>query len=258
MIQGSNVHLVGALIGALALFTLGLAVFLPYVGGQQRARTTDDDQKKLSSLAGRIPVCEIRDNLIVRRDGSFCAGWECTGVATQFASADRLEAVSSAMDVFIKGIRYSRAEFQFRYLIDHDTSEVFAATAGLCHVPKLACHLVGRKSALILECGHRRRAGPFDAPGGASLLETQSYLGSSVRAVTIRSLALARALPRGDDAIGCDSKGLSRGQGEGGYTAQPRRAQPTGCRVRSNPRNLPPRPRSNYPVTTAQRGGTGS
>jgi len=35
MIQGSNVHLVGALIGALALFTLALAVFLPYVGGQQ-------------------------------------------------------------------------------------------------------------------------------------------------------------------------------------------------------------------------------
>ena len=124
MIQGSNVHLVGALIGALALFTLALAVFLPYVGRQQGARTTDDDQKKLSSLAGRLPVCEIRDNLIVRRDGSFCAGWECAGVATQFASADRLEAVSSAMDAFIKGIRYSRAEFQFRYLIDHDTSEV--------------------------------------------------------------------------------------------------------------------------------------
>jgi TraG P-loop domain len=124
MIQGSNVHLVGALIGALALFTLALAVFLPYVGGQQRARTTDDDPKKLSSLAGRIPVCEIRDNLIMRRDGSFCAGWECAGVATQFASADRLEAVSSAMDAFIKGIRYSSVEFQFRYLIDHDTSEV--------------------------------------------------------------------------------------------------------------------------------------
>ncbi|PYU25959.1 MAG: hypothetical protein DMG32_10995 [Acidobacteria bacterium] len=124
MIQGSNIHLVGALIGALALFTLALAVFLPYVGRQQGARTTDDDQKKLSSLAGRLPVCEIRDNLIVRRDGSFCAGWECAGVATQFASADRLEAVSSAMDAFIKGIRYSRAEFQFRYLIDHDTSEV--------------------------------------------------------------------------------------------------------------------------------------
>jgi hypothetical protein len=124
MIQGSTIHLVGALIGALALFTLALAVFLPYASGSQRAPATDDDEKKLSSLTARIPVSEIRDNLIVRRDGSFCAGWECAGVATQFASADRLEEVSSAMDAFIKGIRHSEAELQFRYLIEYDTSEV--------------------------------------------------------------------------------------------------------------------------------------
>jgi type IV secretory system conjugative DNA transfer VirD4/TraG family protein len=124
MIEGSTVHLVGAVIGALALFTLALAVFMPYASGPQRTRATEDDDRKLSSLAARIPISGIRDNLIVRRDGSFCAGWECTGVATQFASTDRLEAVSCAIDAFVKGIRHSEVELQFRYLIDHATSEV--------------------------------------------------------------------------------------------------------------------------------------
>src|SRR5207244_12288414 len=53
-----------------------------------------------------------------------CAAWECAGVATQFTSTDRLEAVSSAIDAFIKGIRHSEVELQFRYLIDHATAEV--------------------------------------------------------------------------------------------------------------------------------------
>ncbi len=40
MIHGSTIHLVGALIGALALFTLAMAVFLPYASGPQRTRAT--------------------------------------------------------------------------------------------------------------------------------------------------------------------------------------------------------------------------
>jgi len=124
MIQGSTIHLVGALLGALALFTLALAVFLPNASGPRRPRETDQDEKKLVSLIARIPLSEIRDNLIVRRDGSFCAGWECAGVATQFTSAERLEAVSSTIDAFIKGIRHSEVELQFRYVIDYETSEV--------------------------------------------------------------------------------------------------------------------------------------
>src|SRR5581483_7526200 len=76
------------------------------------------DEKSLSSLAARIPVAEVRDDLIVRRDGSFCAGWECNGVATQFAHAERLEALSSTLDAFIKSIRHPEIELQFRYVID--------------------------------------------------------------------------------------------------------------------------------------------
>src|SRR5437016_4647133 len=126
MIQPATVHLVAVLIGALAILTLALAVFLPYGRARSETRTGHDggEQKAVTSLAARIPITEIRDNLIVRRDGSFCAGWECTGVATQFASAERLEAVSSAMDAFIKGIHHSEVALQFRYLIDHATAEV--------------------------------------------------------------------------------------------------------------------------------------
>ncbi len=104
MIQPSTIHLLAVLIGALALLTLALAVFLPYGSTRTEARSECGEngrQKVASALAGRIPISEIRDDLIVRRDGSFCAGWECVGVATQFASAERLEALSSALDAFI-------------------------------------------------------------------------------------------------------------------------------------------------------------
>ncbi len=125
MIQPSTIHLIATFIGALALLTLALAVFLPY--GSTRTETspesTGSGQKVVSSLASRIPISEIRDDLIVRRDGSFCAGWECVGIATQFASAERLEAVSSVLDAFIKGIRHPEVEIQFRYVVDHDTPQ---------------------------------------------------------------------------------------------------------------------------------------
>ncbi len=124
MIEASTVHLVAFVVGALAVVTLALAVFLPQIAGSGRYRFEAQDNSKLSSLAARIPVSEIRDGLIVRRDGSFCAGWECSGVATQFAGAERLEALSSALDAFIKGIRHPEVELQFRYLIDYETPRI--------------------------------------------------------------------------------------------------------------------------------------
>src|SRR5438270_12059606 len=124
MIQPSTLHLVAALIGALAVAMLALAVFLPQAAAGRRSESRTENELKLSSLAARVPISEIRDGLIVRKDGSFCAGWECSGIATQFASAERLEAVSSALDAFIKGIRHPETELQFRYVIDYETSRV--------------------------------------------------------------------------------------------------------------------------------------
>ncbi len=125
MIAPATVHLIAALVGALAILTLALAVFL---AKSAAARASSDSEfsngKTFSSLAARIPVSEIRDDLIVRRDGSFCAGWECSGIATQFADAERLEAVSSSLDAFIKAIRHPEIEFQFRYLIDSESPKL--------------------------------------------------------------------------------------------------------------------------------------
>src|ERR1700756_3448609 len=122
MIQPSTVHLVAALIGALAVAVLALAIFLPQAAaGRLRSESKTETELKLSSLGARVPISEIRDGLIVRRDGSFCAGWECSGVPTQFAGVERLEAVSSAIDAFIKSIRHPEIEFQFRYVINHET-----------------------------------------------------------------------------------------------------------------------------------------
>lgn len=124
MIEASTVHLVAALIGVLAVAILAMAVFLPLFAGSARCRLETENRSKLSSLAARVPISEIRDGLIVRRDGSFCAGWECSGVATQFDDAGRLEALSSALDAFIKDIRHPEIEFQFRYLVDYETPQV--------------------------------------------------------------------------------------------------------------------------------------
>src|SRR5947207_7975388 len=124
MIEFSTIHLVSALIGVLAIVILALAVFLPQAAGRTRIGSNAADQKTLSSLAARIPISEIRDDLIVRRDGSFCAGWECAGISTQFADAERLEAISNSLDAFIKGIRHPEVELQFRYVIDSETPQV--------------------------------------------------------------------------------------------------------------------------------------
>src|SRR6266446_8201694 len=130
MIQPFTLYLVAALIGALAVAVLALAVFLPQAAaGRSESRT--ENELKLSSLAARVPISEIRDGLIVRRDGSFCAGWECSGIATQFAGPERLEAVSSALDAFIKGIRHPEVELQFRYLIDYETPRVLEGRKAL-------------------------------------------------------------------------------------------------------------------------------
>src|SRR5438309_7290362 len=132
MIPASTLHLVAALIGALALVTLALAVFLPQAAaGRNRTEGQAADDTKLSSLAARVPISDIRDGLIVRRDGSFCAGWECSGIATQFANAERLEAVSAAFDAFIKGIRHPEIELQFRYLIDYETPRILEGRKAL-------------------------------------------------------------------------------------------------------------------------------
>src|SRR5581483_2853326 len=133
MIDPSVLHLVAALIGALAVVVIALAVVLPQAAAA-RGRLDTHKERSLSSLAARIPISEIRDELIVRRDGSFCAGWECAGIATQFSDGDRLESVSSALDAFIKGIRHPEIEFQFRYLIDYDSPRVLEErkTTGNC------------------------------------------------------------------------------------------------------------------------------
>src|SRR5215471_2784454 len=132
MIQPASIHLAAALIGALAVLMLALAVFLPQTAvARTRLGNVSNDDRTLSSLAARIPISEIRDDLIVRRDGSFCAGWECSGVATQFADAERLEAVSAAFDAFIKGIRHPEIELQFRYLIDYETPRVLEGRRAL-------------------------------------------------------------------------------------------------------------------------------
>jgi len=132
MIQPFTLYLVAALIGALAVAVLALAVFLPQAAaGRLPSESKTESELKLSSLASRVPISEIRDGLIVRKDGSFCAGWECSGVATQFADAERLEAVSAAFDAFIKGIRHPEIELQFRYLIDYETPRVLEGRKAL-------------------------------------------------------------------------------------------------------------------------------
>ncbi len=160
MIQASTLHLVVALIGALALVTLALAVFLPEAAaGRHCSESGTENEPKLSSLAARVPISEIRDGLIVRRDGSFCAGWECSGIATQFASAERLEAVSSALDAFIKGIRHPEIELQFRYVIDYETSRVLEARKALGCANSPAAWLEDNRLSFwrsAMDAGHMR------------------------------------------------------------------------------------------------------
>src|SRR5690349_21697539 len=71
MIAASTIHLLAALIGALAILTLALAVFLPQAAQRPRSGSDSANRSTLSSLTARIPISEIRDDLIVRRDGSF-------------------------------------------------------------------------------------------------------------------------------------------------------------------------------------------
>ena len=65
----SAVHLVALLIGAFAVVVLALAVFLPQsAAARHRSESEPEKRAKVSSLAERVPISEIRDGLIVRRD----------------------------------------------------------------------------------------------------------------------------------------------------------------------------------------------
>src|SRR6266705_2252503 len=160
MIQPFTLYLVAALIGALAVAVFALAIFLPQAAaGHLRSESKTASELQLSSLAARVPISEIRDGLIVRRDGSFCAGWECSGIATQFASAERLEAVSSALDAFIKGIRHPEIELQFRYVIDYETSRVLEARKALGCANSPAAWLEDNRLSFwrsAIDAGHMR------------------------------------------------------------------------------------------------------
>src|SRR5437016_7066165 len=132
MIQPFTLYLVAALMGALAVVVLALTVFLPQAAAARHGfESGTEDEPKLSSLAARVPISEIRDGLIVRKDGSFWAGWDCSAGASSCADADRLEAVSAAFDAFIKGIRHPEIGLQFRYLIDYETPRVLEGRRAL-------------------------------------------------------------------------------------------------------------------------------
>src|SRR5262249_47343740 len=160
MTEVSTIHLVAALIGALAIVILALAVFLPQAAERSRSACNASDQKTLSSLVARIPISEIRDDLVVRRDGSFCAGWECFGLSTQFADAERLEAVSSSLDAFIKGIRHPEIELQFRYIVYYETASGLGARETQSHcVTSAAAWLEENRASFWLsaiDSGHLR------------------------------------------------------------------------------------------------------
>jgi len=152
MIEPSAIHLVAALIGALAIVILALAVFLPQATDSTRHRSYSENEGKLSSLAARVPIAEIRDGLVVRRDGSFCAGWECSGVATQFANAERLETVSTALDAFIKSIRHPEIELQLRYVINPETPRVLEERIRLLPGSKRTAPCSGAQPLMLASC----------------------------------------------------------------------------------------------------------
>jgi type IV secretory pathway VirB4 component len=126
MIQASVTPLICAALGGLALFTLGLAVFLPIDAALRELPLTTSRDATFPLLATQVRVLEIRDDLIVRRDGSFAAGWHVEGVCTEYASPDRLEEVSHAIDAFLKSVRHPEVELQFRYIVSPENPDILA------------------------------------------------------------------------------------------------------------------------------------
>jgi len=125
MIHPSTIHLLVAAIAALALLLLGLSLVIPRANGLRELPCTSrmqDDEGKLSSLASRVPISEIRDGLVVRRDGSFCAAWEAVGCYAEFAPAERLEEISNSLDTLLRGVQHPGVELQVRYVIDSENS----------------------------------------------------------------------------------------------------------------------------------------
>jgi hypothetical protein len=62
MIQPFTLYLVAALIGAFAVAMLALAALLPQAAaGRLRSESKTESELKLSSLAARVPISEIRD-----------------------------------------------------------------------------------------------------------------------------------------------------------------------------------------------------
>lgn len=88
--------------------------------------TTKQHEASLSnpSLASLLPIRDLLDNVMVRTDGSYVAGFRLRGSLTYFAADDELNAAQQALDALIRSLEPEVIRVQFRYEVNEKASHV--------------------------------------------------------------------------------------------------------------------------------------
>ena len=71
-----------------------------------------------------LPVREYLDNVIVRSDGAFVAGYELTGMTTYFASDEGRDRGKLMLEALLRSLPEQSMRVQFRYEVVEDLGEL--------------------------------------------------------------------------------------------------------------------------------------
>src|SRR5205823_1656936 len=94
--------------------------------------TWEDHEKQLDepALCEQLPVRDYLDNVMVRTNGSFVAGYRIRGIGSYFASDEDRDRSKLMLGALLKSIPEQSLRVQVRYEIVQDTGDVIERYAG--------------------------------------------------------------------------------------------------------------------------------
>ncbi len=88
--------------------------------------TQEQHEKKLDdpSVCEQLPVRDYLDNVMVRTNGAFVAGYELRGVASYFASDQERNRVKTVLEALLKAVPEQSMRLQIRYEVVEDLGDL--------------------------------------------------------------------------------------------------------------------------------------
>ena len=94
--------------------------------------TLEQHEKKLHdpALCEQLPVRDYLDNVVVRTNGAFVAGYELKGLTSYFASDEGRDRGKLMLEALLRSMPEQSMRVQFRYEVVEDLGDLLEAVHG--------------------------------------------------------------------------------------------------------------------------------